>query len=218
MSGLRFQHRLGVLLLAAQLQACHCDDQMRVWFTPHHDRLLSQGTLEGVTWLDSQTLEIEFYGWLRAPTDVEPRRFALTRYNVTYDGYPDSVCQFEVCYRELDTAVAVPESLSWDGAKPNFLRLHFAEPISPSYCDEWGNRKAEVHALALIYLAGDPSDEIADPDLLAFSDGRGVDSFGPREGGMWVNCHWTEENCEYDSCIDLSVSFGDQIDVLVDCP
>jgi hypothetical protein len=78
--------------------------------------------------------------------DVDAGRFALLRYNVAADGGDSYSCYFDFCYRGLAAVATIPDSISWDPAEPELLRLHFAEPIPSSECDAWGSRKAKVQS------------------------------------------------------------------------
>lgn len=178
------------------------------------------------TWRDPQTLELQFRHALLPPTEVDPRRFALLRYNISFDRGNAYYCYFDLCYRELGAAEAIPESISWDAEESSVLRLHFAEPIPPSLCEAWGDPKAKYHALELLYAGietafGDTTDPVAEPDMLFYADETAVYELGPPDGLAWLDACLTGGSCELD---ELCVARGGRDErpgwsnVWVDCP
>ncbi len=205
--------KLATLLVAsAMLAGCGyyaCEDDIKLLYIPrgvwHND--------PDHVWLDAQRLEIEFEGRLRSPTEVDPRRFALLRYNVDIDGHDHDSCTFEICYADLGVQ-AFPDALEWNPDKPWNLVLHFAEPIPASSCDPWPNDRVEYQALELIYLGYDDnadSDPIAAPDELAFWDDHPISAFGPPELKDWLQGCRESGSCELEA--DLCTPRGGWGDV-----
>jgi hypothetical protein len=225
----RRKHDLeGLLVFATMLEGCGyygCKDDLKRDYVPNGDSYHPQ--VGSSSWQDAQTLEVSFPAPLRPPTEVDPRRFALLRYNVKIDNGDDYYCHFDLCYRQLGEVEAIPESLDWDPAQPEVLRLHFAEPIPASACEPWRGTGADYQALELIYLGveqdeygTDTGDLEAELDQLAFADDQGVEAIGPEQARSWLaGCR--EGFCEFqDFCIErggYSDWWGIQ-DLWVDCP
>lgn len=210
-------------MLAAMLPGCGyfgCKDDLKREYVPEPTKS---------RWQDSRTLEVQFGGALRSPSEVDPGRFALLRYNVEIAPSSDYYCHFDLCYRELDQVAAIPESLGWDPSEPEVLRLHFAEPIPASLCEPWPGNRADFQALELIYLGveGDSYSEtgevFAEPDELAYADDLPVYALGPDQALHWLEDCYVGGPCELDEfCVDRGGygdwSFGTPSNLWVDCP
>jgi hypothetical protein len=211
-----------LLAFAAVLEGCsyyYCKDDLKREYVP---------TASKASWQDAQILEIQFGDALRPPTDVDPRRFALVRYNVDFVpvGY---YCNFEVCYRELETVEMIPESISWDPAEPEVVRLHFSAPIPASACDPFKGNRSDFQALELLYLGAESESDsdtetgglVAEPDELAYENDQPVEALGHEKILQKLESCVNEEFCEFD---DFCIRRGGYIDdgvageLRVDCP
>jgi hypothetical protein len=219
-----FKRDLGLLVLATLAEGCGyygCKDDLKRHYVPPSDEQ------PDTRWQDAQTLEIDFGVALRPATEVDPRRFALLRYNVEFDRGDSYYCHFDLCYRSLDGVEAIPDSLDWDAAEPSVLRLHFAEPISSSACEPWPKSRADFQALELIYLgleeddySTETGDFEAELDQLAFYDDRPIEAIGPDRALSWLASCFDDGPCELTNfCIDRGgdSDFGAR-DLWVDCP
>lgn len=216
---MHFEHnREGLLVFAILLEGCSyfgCKDDLKREYVPEQS---------SSRWQDGQTLEVSFSAPLQSPAEVDPRRFALLRYNVKIESANDYYCEFEVCYREVDQVEMIPDSLDWDPAEPAVLRLHFAEPIPPSSCKPWRGTRADFQALALVYLGvaslADGAEDV-EPDQLVYADDRPVWTIGPYRGLEWLTSCFEGGSCELDEfCIDRGGLFDGWgvRDVWIDCP
>jgi hypothetical protein len=206
--------RKQLLVFAALLEGCgyyDCRDMVKKDYVPQS---------HVTRWQDETTLEVEFAADLRAPDEVDPRRFALLRYSMKLDSGPDS-CSAQICYRTLVEAEAIPESLSWDPAEPKLLRLHFPEQIPAGSCEPWPDRWADFQALTLIYRGDEGSDggtvtgdPVADPDLLAAADGEPIVALGPGQALQWLEECSAGGSCEFEEVCFARLPG----ELWVDCP
>lgn len=189
----------GLLVLAVMVEGCGyygCKDNLKRDYVPQEF---------GGVWRDARTLELDFHTPLRAPTDVDPRRFALLRYGVEFQGADYYTCSFEVCYRGLGAGEMIPESLDWDPAKPQILRLNFADPIPASACEPWKGEQANYQALGLIYLGTEPDlggtdtgEDLPALDQLVYTDDEGVRALGPARARDWLEGCFAGGSCDVD--------------------
>ena len=220
----------GLLVFATMVEGCGyygCKDDLKREYVPGTPPRRSHSSATDTRWSDAQTLEVDFGYPLRPATEVDPRRFALLRYNVKFDRGDDYYCHFDLCYQSLGQVEAIPESLDWDPAEPSVLRLHFAEPIPSSACEPWPKARADYQALELIYLGVDEHEGAtetggyeAEPDQLAFEDDRPIEAIGPERALTWLASCFDDGPCELtDFCIDRGgyTDFGAR-DLWVDCP
>jgi hypothetical protein len=192
---------LALALLAEGCSYHYCKDELKRDYVP-------QG--ETTRWTSATTLEVDFGVALRAPDEVDPRRFALVRYNIEAAGESHYGCEFDICYRPLDAAAAIPTSLDWDPDEPSLLRLHFAGSPPSDACEPWRGHRAHYQALELIYLARDPQADyayedmyVAAPDQLARADGWEIDNHGPVLALRWLRDCRAGESCELEPfCIE----------------
>jgi hypothetical protein len=212
--------RTEILVVAALLEGCGyyvCKDDLKRDFVPQAG---------SSRWQDAKTLDLHFGAALRPPEEVDPRRFALLRYNAEIASGGGYYCYFDVCYREFNEVAGIPESLSWDPAEPGTLRLHFAEPIPASSCEPWPGDRADFQALELIYLGvssashGDTGDFLAEPDQLAYFDDQPIEALGPDSALLWLEGCFAGQTCELDSFCTNRGRYGDWPirDLWVDCP
>jgi hypothetical protein len=213
-----------LLVFAAMLEGCGyygCKDDLKQNYVPKQT---------DTSWLDAQTLEVDFHAALRPPTEVDPQRFALLRYNVKFDNSSDYYCHFDVCYREL-TVEGIPESLDWDPAEPGLLRLHFADPIPSSSCEPWKGNRADFQALELIYRGVEEDDGTdtgddplpAESDQLAYDDDLPVEALGPDRARARLALCVTDGTCEFEFCTDRGGYYDfdnlrKERNLWVDCP